>query len=184
MQKDRPSNGTAKPDPPITEEENSVRVDGDALVLPSGCTMPMVCVKTNRPVTEKDMVFTNLYWCPLWVAGLVLLSGCLLIIVYFLVRKECAITFGLDPNIRAKKVIATIVKIVLAIAMLGTSIALAISDSVHWIIEPLSFTAFALFLIFVALVFLGNSPLRAVNYHDGMFWVKGFSPDYLRELQL
>jgi hypothetical protein len=43
-------------------------------------------VKTNQPVSEDDLVCRDLRWCSPWILLLILLSGLLLILVYFLAR--------------------------------------------------------------------------------------------------
>jgi hypothetical protein len=48
---------------------------------------------------------------------------------------------------------------------------------------PLIVAVFALFLADIVALFLGNSPLRAVDYRDGMFWIKGFSGKFLEGLK-
>ncbi len=62
------------------------RVDGNCLVVASRTVLPPVCVKTNQPVSEDDLVCRDLRWCSPWILLLILLSGLLLILVYFLAR--------------------------------------------------------------------------------------------------
>jgi hypothetical protein len=71
------------------------RVDGKCLVVASGTVLPPVCVKTNQPVSEGDLVRKQFDWCSPWVALLLLVNVLVLLIVYFIVHKKCSLTFGL-----------------------------------------------------------------------------------------
>jgi hypothetical protein len=44
--------------------------------------------------------------------------------------------------------------------------------------------AFLLSVASLIALFVGNSPLRVVDHRDGLFWVKGFSQEYLDGLEL
>jgi len=161
-----------------------MHVDGDAFVAPSGCTMPTICVLTNVPVREKDMVFTNLYWTPNSVAPWGLLGGLPLIFSYMVGREICSITFGLHPTIRRRKIFFTILKLIASMSLLAGSVCLAATDSRSSLIEPAMWGFFILFLVSVVLIFVGNKPLRVVKYQAGMFWIKGFSQEYLDSLEI
>jgi hypothetical protein len=41
-----------------------------------------------------------------------------------------------------------------------------------------------LFLIAVVSLFFGNSPLRVVKYRNGVFWIQGFSEEFLANIKL
>lgn len=67
---------------------------------------------------------------------------------------------------------------------------LAAAFALFWAI-PLSFAiddaaapfvALALFLVAVVSLGIGNSPLRVVGFHKGMFWIRGFSDEFLAGL--
>jgi hypothetical protein len=165
--------------------EDAICIDNGALMLPSGCTMPPLCILTNRPVSEKDMIEANLYWCPRSVSFVsLLLSGGLLLIAYFLAREQFTIIYGLDPAITRRKAFWTGIKVFGAIASLAATVVLACSPYVSRLITGLVAAAFVSFLACVAALFFGNSPLRVVDHRNGMFWVKGFSKAYLAALTL
>ncbi len=77
-----------------------VRVEGKCLVVTSGAVLPPFCVKTNTAVQQQDYQQRRLSWCPTIVGLLILLSGLMLILIYFIVRKRCTITFGLSPALQ------------------------------------------------------------------------------------
>jgi len=161
-----------------------IRIHRGALVLPSGCTMPPKCVLTNQPVSESDMVFTNLTWTPASVGLWALLGSPALIFGFFVGRELCSITYGLSRSTRIRKVMYAILKVVTSIGLLAATVALAVIPSVHWTITLLLYSTFILFLGSIVLIFIGNSPLRVVDYRNGMFWVKGFSQEYLDDLDV
>jgi hypothetical protein len=150
------------------------RVDGKYLVVASGMVLPPVCVKTNQPVTEGDLVRKQFYWCSPWFALLVLLSGLLLILVYFIARRKCVITFGLDPRLRKSYRRWMLLKTTAAILLF---FAIPLSTAIDVTIAPV--VVVVLFLVAVVSLFIGNSPLSVVKYRKGMFWIKGFSNEYL-----
>jgi hypothetical protein len=171
-------------DEPQTQDDYPVRVEGDALVIPSGYVMPQRCVKTNQPVSERDMVLTNVAWCPKSVGLSALLGFPALIFAYFVGRELCTITYGLTPRLRYRNVFFILVKVLACFAFLAAAIYMAVFDSTHWIIEPLMFLFFVLFLLSVVVLFMSKQPLYVTAYRDGLFWLKGFSKEYLEDLGL
>lgn len=149
-------------------------VDGKCLVVASGTVLPPVCVKTNQRLSEKDLVCKRFEWCTPWVALLVLLSPLLLILAYFLVRRKCSLTYGLHPQIRKKYRKRILLKIVAAIVLL---LAIVLSASVDAAAVAMLFVF--LFLVSLVWLFVGNSPLSVVKYRKKMFWIKGFSDEFL-----
>ena len=185
MNEHYPLTSDAEPqaEPPVADDYR-IRIVGDALVLPSGCTMPLKCIKTNQPVEERDMILTNLTWCPNSVGLWALLGSPSLVFAYFVGRELCSITYGLDRRIRYRNIFFTMAKLLACAIFLAATILMAVSVSTHWITEALIFVFFALFLLSVVMLFIGNSPLHVVDYRDGTFWIKGFSNDYLDDLEL
>jgi hypothetical protein len=164
---------------------DKIHVEGNALVLPSHVMLPPICVKTNRPLSESEMIEAKLYWCPRSAIAWGIISGGLIyIIAYFAMREEFIITYGLDRSIRKKRMLWTIPKLLIAIGSLPAAIAIAVSNSTHWIIMPLVFALFGLFAAALASLFLGGSPLNVVDRKDEMFWVKGFSKEFLDGLNI
>jgi hypothetical protein len=39
-----------------TQENRNFRVDGKFLVVESGTVLPLLCVKTNQPLSKEDLV--------------------------------------------------------------------------------------------------------------------------------
>jgi hypothetical protein len=105
---------------------------------------------------------------------LIFLNLLVLIIVYLIVRKRCVLTFGLDPRVRRAYRNRMLVEIAIAVALLFAIPLAAALDSAVVIA-----TVVILFLIAVVALFIANSPLSVTKYREGMFWVKGFSAEYL-----
>ena len=152
-------------------------VDGKILVVRSGTVLPPVCVKTNQPVTEKDMVRKVYYWCSPLVCILIFLSPLILILAYFIARKRCNLTFGLHPDVRRKYRNRMLVKLLAFVALLtAIPFAEAVSSS---LLLPI---VIVLFLIALISIFIGNSPLSVTGHHRGDFSINGCSREFLASL--
>jgi len=168
----------------IVDHDQLIRVENGLLVVPSGCVLPPFCVKTNSPVTEQDMVSKDLTWCSPWIGLLFFISGPLLIIIYFVARKQCSITFGLSSEIRKRNSRRGFAKFAAMVAFLVATVGIATIDSNHWIISAAFPVTFLLFLVSVVALFVGNSPLSIVKHRNGMFWIKGLRPELIAQLPL
>ncbi len=153
-------------------------VDGKYLVVTSGAVLPPLCVKTNTPIQPDDLQHRRLRWCPPIVGLLILLSGLLLILVYFIASKRCTITFGVSPDMLRKYRNRRIFKIIAVIILFFAVLFSAETDNTAVIIVVL-----ALFLIAVISLFIGNSPLAIAKHHRGRFWISGCSKEFLAHIQ-
>jgi hypothetical protein len=160
------------------DTDNSPRVDGKCLMVVSGTVLPPFCIKTNQPVSKDDLIRKQFYWCSPWVGLLIVLSGLLLIAVYFIARRRCSLTFGLHRRVRDKYRRRKIFKIVATIALF---FAIPFSTAVDATVAPI--IALVLFLIAVVSLFIGNSALSVVKYQKGVFWIKGFSEEFLANIK-
>ncbi len=149
-------------------------LDGFALVIPSRTVLPRLCIVTCQPVTDDDMIRRNFYWCsPMWLLAIPFF-GVLLVIVYFLVRRKCTVTYGIHPSVRRKFRRRFLLKAAVALMLLMAGIATL------WI-DPgdLAVVAWTLFGISIVALLLGNKRLEITKYQDNLFWVKGFAPEFL-----
>lgn len=162
------------------------------LVVSANTVLPSICIKTNQPVSQADMIRGEFYWCSPWVAILAL-GGPLVIPAFFLLRKRITITYGLTPELRRKWRIWRIAKIgMIGITFVTPVLALAVIfaiGSLAWPVGPGLIGALmivALDVSFIALlvsIFIGNPPLTAVKHRHGLFWVKGCSAAYLARME-
>jgi len=153
----------------------TLRAEGNYLVVSSDARLPPRCIKTNQPVTDDDAVRRNLYWCSPWVVPLILVSGCIMILVYFLVRKKITLTFGLHPDQRRRyrrRMIVTVLVLVGSVAVMPMA-----SES-----GPMLITVLVNFCAAVAYLLLGTSPVSVGKYRDGLFWISGCCREFLDEI--
>ncbi|MBN1908982.1 MAG: hypothetical protein JW818_04520 [Pirellulales bacterium] len=153
-------------------------VDGKLLVVQSGERLPPICIKTNQPLSEQDMVTKTLYWCSPLLLLLILINLIIFLIVYMIARKQCILTIGLHPSVRSRRRWTVLVKVLVVVGLFFAMLFAAAADSDSLIIV-------FLILFFVALIIacLGNSPVSIAKYRDGMFWIRGCCPEYLAEIE-
>ena len=147
------------------------------LVVQSGAVLPSYCVKTGEPVSEEGIVTRKITWSPLWVLLIFFLSPLIGLIVYFIVRKKCEITFGLSPAIQSKYRTRRLIALAVALACFVGIFVGASMDNVTIIMASVIFMLMA---IVVAIV--GNAPLTAANHVNGRFWIKGFTPEFFHRI--
>ena len=152
--------------------------DGKFLVIRSGAVLPSRCVKTNQPIPESSLKTRDMSWAHPMIAVLVLLSPLILIIVYFIVRKTCTVTYGVHSDIRRQKRKWFWIKIALAIVLLIAMLVASAADS------PIAIMITLLALIAAVIsLFIGNSPLGISKHRSGEFWLKGCSEEFLESVQ-
>lgn len=133
-------------------------------MVASRTILPACCVKTNLPIAESEVKWKTLRWCSPWVSLWIIISGLLLIIVYFLVRKKCELAYGLQPNIRKKYRRRKILKILVVFVLL-----FSLPYSAAYASTPVMLVVLFLFIAAVISLFSGNSPLYVLAYNDGSF---------------
>jgi hypothetical protein len=163
----------ATPTPSSSIAPPTPRVQGSVLIVRDGDELPRLCVKTNRPVSVLDVRTKEFTWCSPLVGLLMLVSGPLLILVYFLARKRFYITFGLSEDLKRRYRNIFVAKVVVTITLF---FAMPLSASAG---NLASIIVLILFIAAVVSLFLGNSPLAVTNCHNGEFWITGCSKDFL-----
>jgi len=159
-------------------KEPTPRVDGKWLVVRSEDELPRFCVKTNEPVSVLDMQTKGFTWCSPLVGLLILLSGLILIIVYFLVRKRCYLTFGLSEHLQRRYRNRFIGKIVAACVLF---IALPMTATMGDVVPII---VLLLFLIAIISLFFGNSPLAVAKFSNNEFWISGCCQEFLNRMKV
>ncbi len=181
---------------PENWRDSALRVDGRHLVVPAGTVLPPVCVKTNQPVSQADMVRASLFWCSPWVA-IAALGGLLVIPALFLLGKRFTITYGLVPELRRRYRTLRIVKMAAVVSGSVTllfacavfvgmfvffpSVVLDIGPGV--IVKPLMIANVVGFSLLFVAILSGIRPLTVRKHRQGVFWVKGCSEEYLARLE-
>ncbi len=158
-------------------QSGPMRVDGKCLVVKSGVVLPLFCVKTNTPLSESNLRKKSLTWCPPYVFIFFLFCGLLSILMYFILRKQCSVTYGLSAEVRRKYRTWLIVKSLIAVALF---VALPLTAGFD---DTVSTAAIVLFLVSVIAVLVGNSPLSITNHQKGEFWISGCSSEFLSRIE-
>jgi hypothetical protein len=162
---------------PHIEGKRTPRVDGKYLIVSSEDGLPRFCVRTNGAVSVLDMRTKEFTWCSPLVSLLILVSGPLLILVYYVARKRCYLNFGLSEQMQRRyrnRFIAKIATVcVLFVALPMTA---AVGDGVGMIV-------LLLFLAAVVSLFFGNSPLAITKHSNGEFWMAGCCPGILNRIE-
>jgi hypothetical protein len=151
-------------------------VDGKCLVVASWTILPAVCVRTNRAVSEEDLVFDRLAWCPAWfcVVLFFVFGPLLLFAIYFGLCRKCSLWFGLQPQVKRRYRRRMQFKVAAAIALfVATLLAGAVGA------RAVQTLAIVLYFGAVVSLFIGNSPLEVVKRRGEKFWIKGFSDEFL-----
>jgi hypothetical protein len=164
--------------------DDTIRVEQGRLVLPSGCELPQRCVVTNQPVSVADMIFTRLGYSPPWICLLLFISGPLFVVIFMATRKRCVIKYGLNRAIRKRYREWFLMKFLVSCALLASFIACFTLELEYPVLSRLLIVAFLLFLVSLIWLFTGNSVLTVGTVHQGMFWIQGFSPEYLARLEI
>ncbi|MDB5347742.1 MAG: hypothetical protein JWP89_6119 [Schlesneria sp.] len=157
-------------------QSGPMRVDGKFLVVKSGVVLPLFCVKTNTPLAESNLRKKSLTWCPNYVFVFFLFCGLLSILLYFLLRKQCSVTYGLSAEVQRKYRTRLLVKSLIVVALF---VALPLTAGFD---QAVSTIAIVLFLISVIALLLGNSPLSITNHQKGEFWISGCSSEFLSRI--
>lgn len=154
--------------------------DGKLLVVRDGTALPMVCIRTNQPVTEKDWRKTKtLIWTPPWVYALIIVNLLIAAIVATIIQKKAKVTYSLGREARAsinKKV--GICLLMLFGAVGAIVVAFVQSNSGDSSFGALIITAVVLLIGSLVMMILTN-PIKVSGYRDGWFQVKGCSPEFL-----
>ena len=153
------------------------RVVGNKLVVRSGVVLPRLCVKTGVPIGHLDRQRRVLRWCPPIFALLILLSGLLLVLIYFLASKKCEITFGLSHDVQRRRRRRRRIAFAVAIsAFLAMPLAGATDIALLTLVSFFSLIGSIIYLL------ITSSPIAVAKHRLGEFWISGCSPEFLSQL--
>jgi GYF domain 2 len=146
------------------------------LVMSQNESLPDRCVKCNRPVNGQRLA-RKLYWYPLYIYLLVLLTGLLGAIVALIVRKRARVKIGICNTHLLQR------RIALAIGWMGSlaGIGLLIGGVKY---GRASLILIGLFLFLGALIYgVAKAPVVSANRIDPKYvWLKGVCRQYLDTL--
>lgn len=140
--------------------------------------LPAICVETGEPVEPRDMKTKTFVWTPAWLLILLFLNLLILLLVYLFVKRPCKVTFGLQPDLRAKYRQRILIK---CVAIIG-SVAILVGAA---IIESGAGMLFGILCLFVSLIylFIGRPKFKIASHNEGVFGFKGCSPEFLRQIE-
>ena len=156
--------------------------DGDLLVLKDKTALPMRCVHTDKPVTDRDYRNLDLGYIPSWLKVLSLLMPFFLIATPYAVRSRCRLKAGISRSVQRRFLIR---KLLASLCILGS---LLLPFALLYFNLPE--IAIPFFLLFPFLFWGGFacliwfcSPLKVARCENDHFWIKGCSPEYLESLR-
>lgn len=145
------SPASADANPPSPRE---FRVQGDCVVVTSGCVLPLRCISTNAPCRVADQRHRTLTYVP---SFRLVISG-----------RRCDLTRCTHPKLR------------MWILFIRCLISLAVFFVAVWMLPGAIVAAVA---VAVAAFFaVPPDRLKIVNYQSGEYWIKGFSESFLDSL--
>lgn len=156
-------------------------VDGKYLVVSNKTALPQRCIRTNQPISEREYTSWDLPYVQSSLAIFLLLGLWGLFFWPSATTNRCKFKAGLSSKIRLRyllwKTIAILIMLISPVFLTGY---LFIAD------EFFSMTSFILFPLSLCLgttlLFLYSSPFKVTRSKDGMFWIKGCSPEFLASL--
>lgn len=164
---------------PVAAGMSNARSDGKRILLPrQNPVLPRRCIKTNQPVTEADTKRKKLYWCPPWIAILLLLNLLIFLIVYLVVRKPFVIDIPLSAA--GRKIVRKHALIAWGLFVAGVAcfiVAIANNALVALILPGLALALSAL-IYGVA----KGTTLRIVKFTTHEASLKGACPEFLASL--
>ena len=155
---------------PDSDLSTNVRVDGDLLVVQSGTTLPMRCIRTTAPASSKDSVTQRLDWSDRSVIEKLKLPQC--VVTWYENPKTTRLV--LRPRLTA-----------------GYLVHMTILTGCCWFLWSLDTTPWAnRVLLAVVIVSFGltgllavsQPPLKIERYNNGHFWLSGCGKEFLASL--
>jgi hypothetical protein len=156
-----------------------MRVERQYLVVPSLTALPKQCIVTNQPVDEADYEVWDLPYIPRWLVILMFLGVFFLLTAPF-VRQRCKLKAGLSKEIRRKRLLVkTLMGFLIVSPIFAAAGAILTKAEILAFLRPLSFLV-AYFT--VPCLVLYSKPMRVRRHEGNLYWVDGFSPDFLASL--
>lgn len=160
----------------------TLRIEGNFLVMPTLIGLPERCAWSNEQVSEREYGLWDIPFIPQWLLVLMFTVPLFLFFGPAIAKNRCKFKAGLARRIRRRYLL----KKLLAVAIIIGSL-LLIPLALTYKPEEFGLVAVLLGLIgFLAgflILNLFTSPFKVVHYEDGLFWIKGFSSEYLNSLE-
>ncbi len=157
-------------------------VEGELLVIPTMTALPRRCVQTNESVEESEYSTWDIPFIPSWLKLWMLVAWFLLLFVPSIVRRRCKFRAGVSATVRRRYFLRKLfASLLLVVAFLSIPLPFMLnSPEATAFALPLGlFSLWAAFVVFS----LYSSPFQIVRYDGTLFWIKGCSPDFLKNLK-
>jgi hypothetical protein len=156
-------------------------IDGKFLVLTDRSALPPRCVRTNRPVSERECQTWDLPWLPLPLKIVMCVAPVFLLFAPYAVRQRCRVQAGISKSVRFRYLLR---KLLACLLILGSLIAPVVCLAYGWTVTALVTVLCFPFLFWggFILLILFTSPLTIAEHKGDHFWLKGCSPEFLASL--
>jgi hypothetical protein len=157
-------------------------IDGDFLVLTDRTALPLRCVRTNRPVSEREYQTWDLPWLPLSLKIVMCLAPAFLLFAPFVVRRRCRVKAGISKRVRFRYLLR---KLLACLFILGSLIAPVVCLGLGQLGAAMVSAVLFPFLFWggFILLILFTSPLTIQQHIGDYFWLKGCSPEFLASIK-
>lgn len=168
---------------------SNYHVDGKHLVVSDRTTLPGYCVKTglSQQEVEGRTVVKTVSWVSPAIYFLLLLNILVLVVVYFIVRKQCRVTYFISHDARRAVVRNQMIGLgifVLGIASFIGSLVMADSGSMSEdMAVVLAISSVVIGLAGLVMTALYQSPISIKKHRDGQFWLGGLSPAFIDRIR-
>jgi hypothetical protein len=163
-------------------EQPSEWIDGTFLVLTDRTALPQRCVRTNRPVSEREYRIIDLRYLPGGLRIAMCLMPAFLLFAPFVVRNRCRVQTGISKQVRNRYLFRKLVAGLLIIGSLLAPFVLLVLNRSAAALLMVSLFPFLFWGGFILLI-LFSSPLTIHRHAGEHFWLNGCSPEFLESLQ-
>lgn len=157
---------------------------GALLAVRNGATLPLVCPLTARPVAEGEEAAwatqVRIGWTPPWVFAMAIFAVAPTFVLMAILRKSAVFSCYFSPRVRkqARNKKLGALPCLLAGGILFGAALVRNGDSVLF----LPGLTGLMMMVLAPIVFLLATPLKANDYRDGMFFIPGCSPRFLKTM--
>jgi hypothetical protein len=162
-------------------EQPSDWIDGKFLVLPTRTALPQRCVRTNRPVSERDYRVLDLPYLPRGLRIVMCLVPAFLLFAPFVVRNRCRVQAGISRQVRNRYLLRKLVAGMLISGSLITPFVLIALNRPDAAMVMASLFPLLFWGGFILLLLFG-SPLTIQRRAGEHYWLDGCSAEFLKSL--
>lgn len=157
-------------------------IDGNYLVLTDRTALPLRCVRTNQPVSERECQTLDLPWIPPTLKIAMCLVPFLLLFAPYAVRRRCRLQAGISKGVRFRYLLR---KLLAGLLIVGALVAPLVCMINGWLGSALVTVVAFPFLFWGGFIFLilFTSPLTIADHKGDQFWLQGCSPEFLASIK-